>query len=527
MTQSKAEPTRRQLLGMIGTVAGAGAMYQAMSMLGIAKASPYSGPIRLDGDAKGARVLVLGAGLAGMVAALELRAAGYEVQVLEYRDKAGGRVWTLRSGDSYEELGGFTQKVDFAQGNYFNPGPWRIPYHHKAVLDYCQRLGVELEPFIQDNKNAYLHASGAFDGKPMRQREIAADYRGHVAELLSKVVDQGALDQTVSAEDKAVLLESLRSFGALSSDMTYGRGRASSLRRGWERWPGGGVDGEPIPSDPLDPNEVLRSGLWRHISASESLNTQLPMFQPKGGMDMIARGFEREVGDLIRYSAKVTVLRQDEEGVTATFEDRETGAVETVSADWCVCTIPFSILGQIDHNLSPAMSGVIDSMYYASSIKVALEFERRFWEEDEGIFGGISYTDLPISLISYPSNDYFKKGPGVLLGAYSWGALSYQFNALSPEERVARALEYGARIHPQYRDSFKTGVSVAWHRVPWVLGCYGIWKDMPAQYADAVAMDGRIVMAGEHLSYLPAWMEGALLSSLDAIGRLHQRVVNG
>ncbi|MFC0813619.1 FAD-dependent oxidoreductase, partial [Paracoccus panacisoli] len=98
-------PTRRALLTMIGAAAGSSAMYAAMTSLGHAAESPYKGPIKLDGDPKGAKVLILGAGLAGMTAALELRAAGYEVEILEYREKAGGRCWTLRSGDSYTELG--------------------------------------------------------------------------------------------------------------------------------------------------------------------------------------------------------------------------------------------------------------------------------------------------------------------------------------------------------------------------------------------------------------------------------------
>ncbi|WP_258120465.1 NAD(P)-binding protein [Mesorhizobium onobrychidis] len=69
-------------------------MYQAMTTLGFAQESPYKGPIKLDGDPKGASVLVLGGGLAGMVAAYELSKVGYKVQVLEYREKpavAAGR----------------------------------------------------------------------------------------------------------------------------------------------------------------------------------------------------------------------------------------------------------------------------------------------------------------------------------------------------------------------------------------------------------------------------------------------------
>ena len=146
--------TRRDLLALIGTVAGSAAMYQAMTSLGFASDSNYTGPIALDGDAKGASVLILGAGLAGMTAALELRKAGYKVQVLEFNRRPGGRNWTLRGGDTFTELGGFTQTCEFERGLYFNPGPWRIPYHHRALLDYCKRLNVALEPFIQLNHNA-------------------------------------------------------------------------------------------------------------------------------------------------------------------------------------------------------------------------------------------------------------------------------------------------------------------------------------------------------------------------------------
>ena len=105
-----------------------------------------------------------------MTAAYELGRAGYRVQVLEYNNRAGGRNWSLRGGDVYTELGGATQRCEFDAGLYLNPGPWRIPYHHHAILDYCRRFGVALEPFIQLNHNAYLHSTAAFGGKPQRIR---------------------------------------------------------------------------------------------------------------------------------------------------------------------------------------------------------------------------------------------------------------------------------------------------------------------------------------------------------------------
>ena len=520
-------PTRRDFLTMVGAVGGAALMYQTMGMMGLAQASPYAGPIKLGTAPANKKVLVLGAGIAGMVAAMELRDAGYEVEVIEFRDVAGGRCWTIRAGDTYEELGGAVQKVDFAEGNYFNPGPWRVPYNHYGIIDYCRRLGVELEPLIQINNFAYVHSKDALDGKPVRYREINSDFRGHISDLLSKVTNQGALDEVLSEEDKENLLAGLRTFGALNADNEYVSGNTASARRGYERAPGGGVDGAPIANEIMDLSTLLSSGLWSRLATSEALNSSMPIFQPKGGMDMIARAMAENLGDLVKYRKRVTQIRQDDDGVTVVYEDMDQGDAEvTTTADYCVCTIPFSILGQIDHDFSSSLSNVISTMSYNASIKVGVEFKRRFWEEDEHIYGGTTYTDLPISQISYPSNDYLSDKPGVLLGCYSWGATAYQFSSMTPEERISRTVEFGSQIHPQMKEEFKAGVAVAWHRVPWTLGCYGAWQDKEAQYQDGVAMDRRIVCAGEHLSYLPAWMEGALLSSLDAITRLHEVASN-
>ena len=165
--------------------------------------------------------------------------------------------------------------------------------------------------------------------------------------------------------------------------------------------------------------------------------------------------------------------------MTVTYEDTKSpGAMHEASADWCVCTIPLSILSQIEINVGAPMQAAIGAVPYVSSVKVGLQFKRRFWEEDDLIFGGISYTDLPITQISYPSTGYNTTGKGVLLGCYTWnGPNSYEFTAMSPEERVKRAVEYGSQIHPQYKQEFENGIAVAWHRSPFTLGCAGDWTD--------------------------------------------------
>jgi monoamine oxidase len=531
MSHEPATPlNRRALFRMIGATAGSAVMYEVMSQLGYAGESGYAGSPELSGDVKGTTVLILGAGLAGMSAAYELRRAGYRVQILEYNDRPGGRNWSLYGGDTYTELGGFTQRVQFAPGLYLNPGPWRMPHHHLALLHYCKQLKVQLEPFTQVNYAALTQNPDAFGGKPRRYREVQADFNGHVAELLSKCVRQSALDEAVTREDREVLLEAMRQWGALDGNYEYSKGLLSSERRGWASDPGGGTTSLPTPSDPMALSEMLQAKLWSFIAAGHIYEFQSTIFQPVGGMGMIGKAFGRELDGLIRYNTKVTEIRQDGNGVTAVYTDsRHGGATQTASAQWCICTIPASILGQIPLQVGAPMKNAIDSLYYDSAIKVGLQFKRRFWEQDESIYGGITFTDLPNALIGYPSTGYFDDGPGVLLGAYTFGANSFQISAMPPEERVRKTVEWGAQIHPQYRSEFQNGVGVAWHRVPWTLGCAGHWtEELRAQHYDNLcAIDGRIVLAGEHASRIPAWQEGALLSSLDAIRRLHQRVLAG
>lgn len=333
-------PTRRQLLTRIGTLAGSAALYQAMTSLGHAQGTDFTSPPVLSGAKRGTRVLVLGAGLAGMLSAYELRKAGYHVQVLEFQNRAGGRNISLRGGDTVTELGGATQKVSFASGNYINPGPWRIPYHHQGLLHYCREFGVELEPFVELNHNSWLHSSTAFDGKPVRYREFAADFHGFTAELLGKAIEQHKLDDMVSVDEQEHVMTAMRQWGCLNSNLNWTKGIISSETRGYEKAPGGGINGAPVPSEPFARKDVMRSGLWTWLAFHERLDMQTTMFQPVGGMDMIGKGFNRQVHDLITLNCKVTSIHQDDKGVKVTYNDMSHGgAIREAEADYCVCTI--------------------------------------------------------------------------------------------------------------------------------------------------------------------------------------------
>ncbi len=522
------QPTRRQLLTRIGVTAGSVAMYQAMTQLGHAAGTDFTAPPVLSGGRPGTSVLVLGAGLAGMLAAFELRRAGYSVRVLEFQNRSGGRNISLRGGDSLTELGGFTQNISFAPGNYINPGPWRIPYHHRALLHYCRLFGVALEPFIEVNHNTYLHSSRSFGGVPQRYRDVMTDFTGYTAELLAKSVNQNKLDEPVTADEKHDLLAAMQGWGMLDGSYGYRESNFTSLRRGFAKEQGGGPDGAPLPSQPLGRAELMRSGLWEWLGFHMMYDMQTTMFQPVGGMDMIGRAFARQVNDLVTHNITVSKIAQDGAGVTVTFNNNNHGgAVEQAKADYCVCTIPLSVLSQLDVQVSTKLREAIAAVPYASSVKVGLEFKRRFWEEDEAIYGGISFTDQPISQISYPSHGYFSSGPAVVLGAYMFGAAAYDFAGKTPDERVRTALAQGSVFHKQYHDEFVSGVGVAWSRMPWTLGCCSTWSEeaRKTHYKTLTTMDNRVVLAGEHASYVGCWQEGALLSSLSAITQLHQRAV--
>jgi len=523
-----AKTSRRKFLTAIGIVAGSDTLYQAMTTLGYGAETQFAGAPDLSGARPGSSVLVIGSGLAGMLAAYELSKAGYKVRVLEYQNRSGGRNWSLYGGDTYTELGGDTQKVGFSSGNYVNPGPWRIPYHHRTLLHYCKQFNVALEPFIQFNHNAYVHNTDAFSNKPVRFKTAAADFEGNVAELLAKAVNQNALDQELTMEDRQKLLEALRMWGMLDKDMKYKANLISSSHRGYDRAPGGGVDGAPTPSTPFPRSEILNSGVWRNIAMFMNEEMQTTMFQPVGGMGMIGKAFAKQIQPMITYNAKVTKMIQDKSGVTVTYTDTGTGAVTTAKADFCVCTMALSVLNQVETNLSPAKKAAIRAVPYGSSVKYGLEMKTRFWEDEDYIYGGHSFTNQDISLVSYPNYNFFKEGPAVLIGCYSGGRSAMRLTGMSSAQRIETCLQQGSVFHgANYRKNFITGAGVAWNRVPWTLGSCGQWTEetRSTHYQKLVEIEDRIVLAGEHASYVGCWMEGAVTSSLDAIKRLHKRAL--
>lgn len=513
--------SRRDFLGMVGVAGGSAAVFQMMNVMGLAASSTYRKPDLGGTSGAGKKVLILGAGLAGMCSAYELNKAGYEVEILEFNTIAGGRVWTLRGGDKYTELGGFEQTCEFDKGLYLNPGPWRIPHVHEAYHHYARAFGVKLEVFPMINHNAYIHRKS---GVKERQGSLMADMQGHVAELLAKAMNQNALDSEVTTEDKEKLLEALKGWGLLDKDYRYSKSLATSAYRGYDRDPGAALEAG-TPSTPLGLDAIVKDHLWTDLNTGLLYEFHSTIFQPVGGIDAMAKAFEARTKRWIKYQSKVTEIKQDDKGVTVTYQDLASGKTATAQGDYCICTIPLSILSQIPMTgISDKLASAIKKVPYGPSFKAGIQYKRRFWEQDDAIYGGVTYTDQTMSLMSYPAHNYNSKGKGVVLGAYMFGPDAVKFSGMNPKDRLQEVLKQNTAIHPQAEKEFENGISVGWHRVPWTLGCYGLYNEETRKndYPTLCALDNRFILAGEHTSYWNAWQEGALLAGNHAVETIHK-----
>jgi monoamine oxidase len=490
--------------------------------MGLLPAAPVH-PFRPEGSGEGRVILILGAGLAGMAAAYELEKLGYRCILLEARERAGGRCWSVRRGSVNDEVGQGVHAAQIDEGQYFNAGPSRIPHHHGLTLHYCRELGVPIEVYNNVNENAYYFSEGKgpLSNRRIRVREVHNDMRGWMAELLAKGIDGGKIDTAMSREDSLKIVEYLRAEGGLDIDKLY----KVSARRGYIESPGaGGKEGRI--GEPLTLLAMLQSGLLDpdfYNVAEYTYELQGTLFQAVGGMDRIAAAFERKVGRSIHYKAEVVSIRNGEQGVEVMYKDAD--GEKKIGAELCICTIPLPALSNIDHNFSSDASRAIDSVVYMQTGKIGLQFKRRFWEEDEGIYGGITHTNNQLTQIFYPSYDYLS-GKGMLIGYYNFNEKAAATGNLSYQQREQLALDKGALIHPQYREAFETAFSVTWHKTRYSLGGWALYSadERKTLYKALLEPDGRVYFAGEHMTWLNAWMAGALESARSAVAAVHSRV---
>ena len=376
-------------------------------------------------------------------------------------------------------------------------------------------------------------------------RQAVNDTRGHVSELLAKSLRQGALDADVSATDKDRMLSFLRLYGPLDQAGTY----AGSDRAGYETVAGAGNE-VGVLAKPIDMHTLLDESFWQGILFDQQFDMQATMFQPVGGMDRIPYAFAKSLGSLVQYNAPVTEIRKTANGVRIGYT--QGGSPRSIAADYCICALPLTILRKIPNDFAAPYRKVMDECTYAAAYKVAWE-SRRFWEQDENIYGGLEFVNTGCSPIWFPSAGMFTER-GIVVSGYTDESKS-PFGKLPLQEKFAESRKSIERLHPGKGKELEKPMYVGWGKVAYNEGSwiqtYGPGQERsPEQnggptpaplapgapggapgvavstqtgqarnpgaartqtnpgYQTLIEPDGRIIFAGDHVSHVVAWQEG-------------------
>lgn len=446
------------------------------------------------------RVVVIGAGLAGLVAAYELKRQGHKVIVLEAQNRVGGRIHTLRG---------------FAPGLYAEAGGMRIPRAHDLTLEYCRLFDLPLRPFVMNNPKGLVYLNGermtieAANAQPSRLPfELADHERGRTAdELWESAI--GDLRAMVEHEGQAAWAEIVRKYDQFS---LY-----EFLRE--KRWSEGAIEYYAVMNF-LEADmhnavvEILREDIGKAYVDMQEIN---------GGMDRLPNAFFGELHREVRLGAEVFAIDQEPGSVVVHYKT-EAGRYRAVG-DYAICTVPFSVLRTIEtvQPFSHDKRRAIRQLNYHASTKIVFQVRQRIWEKDDGIFGGATVTDLPVRRLNYPTPDPASER-GVLLASYTWGQDALQWGAMDEETRLEEALDDVARIHPGIREVYEVGASHAWYSDRWARGAFAMFapEQQTELQAAIVQPEGRVLFAGEHCSLYHAWIQGALESGIRAARQIHE-----
>jgi monoamine oxidase len=436
------------------------------------------------------KIIIIGAGLAGLSAAYELTQAGHDVTVLEARTRPGGRVHTLRD--------------QFAEGLYAEAGASRIPNHHHFTLKYIELFGLTLDPFEPTDLPSVYHVRG-------KRIEVRP----------GQIVDW---PYNLTAEERALGLRGMRQkyiwsmLGELGdvSDPSWPRPEILKKYDHVNRsdfWRSRGASDEAVALLSLGGIDD-RSETWSTLFMlrNQALNRKLERYYKiRGGNDLLPKAFSARLSEKIHYAVPVVRIEQSASAVKAVF--LRAGSYHTLTGDHLICAVPFSVQKNIE--VAPAFSvekeRAIEQLPYLSASKIFLQSKKRFWLEEKQ--SGFATTDLPIGQVW----DMTYKQPGTrgILQAFPISLHSRRITGMTEHERITLALEQVEMIHPGLREHFEGGVTKCWDEDQWSLGASAYYK--PGQFSSLLPHvarpEGRIYFAGEHTSvWIDGWMQGALES---------------
>jgi monoamine oxidase len=453
------------------------------------------------GSSEPKKIIIVGAGLAGLSAGFELKRAGHNPVILEAQQRVGGRVYTLRD--------------PFTEGLYAEVGAMRIPRAHSLTLEYISRFGLKTSDFTMDNPNAYYYIGG----KKIRALDANAN-----PSLMGFEVNKNEEGKTSGQLYMAAiqpLIDMLEKNGDSAWDEIISMYDQYSTREFLELhgWSEGMIEMFGL----LANQESVMNSSFLELFREDSGNYYTNMVEIVGGTDRLPYAFLPELKDNIRFGAKMTAMDQSPDNVTIHYQTPAGKFSET--GDYAIITVPFPVLRHVEmlKPFSRAKNRAIRQLHYDASAKILFQCKRRFWEEDEGIFGGGTMTDLPIRNLYYPDHGR-ETGRGVILASYTWSEDAQRWGSLKPDDRIVQALDDVAEIHPQITQEFEVGTSWMWHDDEFAGGAFALFD--PGQqtllHDEIVKPEGRIHFAGEHASLYHAWIQGAFESGLRAAIAIHQ-----
>ena len=436
------------------------------------------------------KVIILGAGLSGLSAAIELRKLGHEVSIYEARMRAGGRVQTLRA--------------PLADNLYADLGAARIPANHDWTMKYIHELGLKTIPF-HPHELDFLHV---VKGKKIRyknentlpplseyplnltNKEIEMGWEGigsgPFADIMKNVGDTKSMSwppEKIAVYDKYTFKEFIIHQG-------YSESVADLLMLGYEE-----ESGLPV--------SVLE--IFRELDLSFGTTRNKIV----GGNDLLPRGLADRLSSVIQYGAEVKDVRQENDKVTVSISKR--GEIQQLSADRVICTFPCPVLRKFDfiNTLSGPKQKAIREMNYYSLSRTVIQVKDRYWRKDG--LNAFTHTDTPTEIWDplYES----KSGRG-LIAAYIKGSNSKRFNSMSENEQFQFSADHVNDVFPGLYDHIEGGYTKCWDQDKWSAGATSLGgpTQMTQLQPHLGTQEGRIHFAGEHTSAFHGWMQGAIES---------------
>ncbi|XP_027474428.1 L-amino-acid oxidase isoform X1 [Zalophus californianus] len=460
----------------------------------------------LNRTSKPQRVIVVGAGAAGLVAAKVLSEAGHKVTILEADNRIGGRIFTYR---------------DRKTGWIGELGAMRMPSSHRILHELCKSLGLNLTKFTQYDENTWIEVNNLklrnYVVEKMPEKlgyKLYPREKGHSPEEIYQMALNRALKdlktlgcrKAMKKFERHTLLEYLLGEGNLSQPAVR------------------------LLGDVMSKDGFFYLSFAEALRAHSCLSDRLRYSRLVGGWDLLPRALLSSLSGPVLLHAPVVAITQGTHDVHVHIaSSRRARSLKAMTADVVLLTASGPALQRITFSppLSRRRQEALRALHYVPATKVFLSFRRPFWH-DEHIEGGHSSTNRPSRVIFYPP-----PGEGaLLLASYTWSDAAASFAGLSPEDAMRVALDDVAALHGPtvYRLWDGSGIVKRWAEDPHSQGGFVVqppllWREDKEEGPDydwAVPF-GRIYFAGEHTAYPHGWVETAVKSALRAAVLINSR----